>query len=99
MVLRNWGKGGLDLQQPSHMNDDSAYQRLLRETESGTYSTGWGKLPVGDISFNRQRNVSEVGDVCMQHSAGIAPDGEAQAAHAANAHTHTLGLLACKRVY
>ena len=92
MVMRNWGKGGLDLQQPSHMNDDSAYQRLLRETESGTYSTGWGKLPVGDISFNRQRNVSEVGDVCMQRRNRTRWRG-AGSTRSKRTHTHTR--LAC----
>ena len=38
-----------DLNAPSFQNSDSAYKRLLKETQSGTYPTSWGKMPIGEV--------------------------------------------------
>ena len=50
MVLHQWGSGGVDFKTPSGiMHSDSAYHKLKRETESGMYTTSWGRQPVGDV--------------------------------------------------
>ena len=49
MVLSNWGKGNLDLQKPSVDTTNSAYRKLVKETDSGLYSSSYGKIPIGEV--------------------------------------------------